>query len=83
MSTDYSRISQIPCFPWKYLCAVSGMKAIELKQKPKEELQELLQEKRKRLEELRFLSSQGKVKNVKEILGVKKDIARILTLLRV
>jgi len=59
------------------------MKAIELKQKPKEELQELLQEKRKRLEELRFLSSQGKVKNVKEILGVKKDIARILTLLRV
>ena len=58
------------------------MKALELKQKPKEELLELLQEKRKRLEELRFLSSQGKVKNVKEIAAVKKDIARILTLFR-
>jgi len=61
---------------------ISGMKALELKQKPKEELLELLQEKRKRLEELRFLSSQGKVKNVKEIAAVKKDIARILTLFR-
>ncbi|OGZ98400.1 MAG: 50S ribosomal protein L29 [Candidatus Sungbacteria bacterium RIFCSPLOWO2_12_FULL_41_11] len=58
------------------------MKAIELSQKPKEELQKLLKEKRKRLEELRFLSSQGKVKNVKEMSVVKKDIARILTLLR-
>ncbi|OHA06932.1 MAG: 50S ribosomal protein L29 [Candidatus Sungbacteria bacterium RIFCSPLOWO2_01_FULL_47_10] len=58
------------------------MKAIELKQKPREELDDMLLERRKRLEELTFLSSQGKVKNVKEMSGVKKDIARILTLLR-
>lgn len=58
------------------------MKIVELRQKPPKELHELLQEKRSRVDELRFLLRQKKAKNVKEIAGVKKDIARILTLLR-
>ena len=58
------------------------MKAAELRQKNKEEMREILGEKKQRLEELKFLSSQGKVRNVKEVSLVKKDIARILTLLR-
>lgn len=56
-------------------------KISELRQKPKKELQETLQEKRARVDELRFLLSQKKIKNVKEVASVKKDIARILTLL--
>jgi len=43
----------------------------------------MLEEKRKRASELMFIMRQGKkVKNVKEVSGLKKDIARILTLLR-
>lgn len=57
------------------------MKVSELHQKSKEELQELLQEKRARVDELRPLLHQKKIKNVKELAGVKKDIARIMTLL--
>lgn len=59
------------------------MKITELRQKPKEELTQALQEKRMRLDELRFLLHQKKVKNVKEAAGIKKDIARILTLLKI
>lgn len=58
------------------------MKVAELRQKSKEELKGLLQEKRVRVDELSFLLHQKKVKNVKELAGVKKDIARILTLLK-
>jgi large subunit ribosomal protein L29 len=57
------------------------MKAKELRQKPKNELQRLLQEDREKLRQLRFDLSAGKVKNVREIRKIKKDIARILTLL--
>ncbi len=57
------------------------MKVVELRQKTKIELQELLEEKRTKLAELRFLLHQKKVKNVKESAAVKKDIARILTIL--
>lgn len=53
----------------------------ELNQKSKEELKELLDEKRRRVDELKFLLDQKKVKNVKEMAGVKRDIARIMTLL--
>lgn len=45
------------------------------------ELDELLGEKRTRIEELLFLLSQKKMKNVKELREVKKDVARILTAL--
>lgn len=57
-------------------------KIADLRQKSKEELNHLLEEKRRRLDEFRFLVSQKKVKNVKEAAGVRKDIARIHTLLK-
>lgn len=58
------------------------MKIKELRQKSKEGLKDLLREKRERIDELTFLFSQKKVKNVKEMHGVKKDIARIMALIR-
>lgn len=58
------------------------MKILELRQKPKTELNELLLEKRAKLAELRFLLYQKKAKNVKELSVIRKDIARILTLLK-
>lgn len=57
------------------------MKISELRQNNKKELQNQLKEKRERLRVLRFDLVSGKVKNVKEIREIKKDIARILTLL--
>jgi len=57
------------------------MKIVEFRQKSKEELKTLLEEKRRHADELRFLLSQKKAKNVKELANIKKDIARILTLL--
>jgi len=58
------------------------MRTSELKQKPKEELEKILQGSREKLQQLRFDLSAGKVKNVREIRQIKKDIARILTLLK-
>ena len=58
------------------------MKSTEMRQKSKEELQALLQNSRDRLRQLRFDLAAGKVKNVREIRLIKKDIARILTLLK-
>ena len=57
------------------------MKITELKQKSKEELMALMHEKKVRIDELHFLLSQNKVKNVKETAAVKKDIARIMTVI--
>lgn len=59
------------------------MKSKELKQKSKKELQRLLQEDREKLRQLRFDLSAGKVKNVREIRKIKKDIARIMTMLNI
>jgi len=58
------------------------MKASELKQKSQEELAKILQDSREKLQQLRFDLSAGKVKNVREIRSIKKEIARILTLLK-
>lgn len=58
------------------------MKMNELRQKSREELGALLAQKRGRIAELRFLLHQKKVKNMKELSAVRKDIARILTLMR-
>lgn len=55
------------------------MKIIELREKSNEELARSLQEKRERIDELRFLLPQHKVKNVKELMWIRRDIARILT----
>ncbi|MDI6603389.1 MAG: 50S ribosomal protein L29 [Patescibacteria group bacterium] len=54
----------------------------ELHQKTKTELQKLLQDNRANLRQLRFDLAAGKIKNVREIRKIKKDIARILTLLK-
>jgi len=58
------------------------MKISELRQKNKNELSRILQEDRERLRALRFDLASGKIKNVREIRKIKKDIARILTLLK-
>ena len=58
------------------------MKATELKKKSKKELNKLLLDSRERLRVLRFDLALGRVKNVKEIGRFKKDIARILTILK-
>lgn len=53
----------------------------KLKNKSKDELEKLLADSYKKLEELKFNLASGKVKNVKAVRDLKKDIARILTLL--
>lgn len=58
------------------------MKVQELRKKTKSELQKLLRERRERLRQLRFDLASGKLKNYREIRQVKKDIARILTILK-
>jgi len=57
------------------------MKSKELVSKTKEELIKLIDDKRKRIEDVRFKVTSGGIKNVKELREDKKDIARILTVL--
>jgi large subunit ribosomal protein L29 len=59
------------------------MKLNELRQKSKEELQRILEDNQKKLRQLRFDLVAGKVKNVRANRMIKKEIARILTLLRI
>lgn len=47
----------------------------------KKGLQHVLLEKKEKLRQFRFELTAGKVKNVREIREIKKDIARIMTLL--
>ena len=58
------------------------MKTKELRQKSKNELQKTLQELREKLRQLRFNLVSGKVKNVREIRMIKKNIAQILTIMK-
>lgn len=53
----------------------------ELKTKPRAELEKLLRETREELRKVRFDLEAGKVKNVSRLRRLKKDIARLLTLL--
>lgn len=57
------------------------MKINELRQKSREELAVLLTERRERIAALGFMLRQKKTKNVKEAGMLRKDVARILTLL--
>lgn len=57
------------------------MKAKELQQKTKTELEKFLIENQTKLQQLRFELTTGKVKNIREIREIKKNIARIKTLL--
>ncbi|PIV12776.1 MAG: 50S ribosomal protein L29 [Candidatus Nealsonbacteria bacterium CG03_land_8_20_14_0_80_36_12] len=58
------------------------MKTKELGQKNQSSLKNILRESREKLRQLRFDLAAGKVKNVKEIREIKKDIAKILTILK-
>ncbi len=58
------------------------MKIQELRQKTKSELQKLLVDDREKLRQLRFNLASGKVKNVRGVRKIKKEIAQILTILK-
>lgn len=58
------------------------MKIAELRQKTKEELQKLMVDRQEKSRQLRFDLKAGKLKNVREVRAIRKDIARILTLLK-
>jgi large subunit ribosomal protein L29 len=58
------------------------MKAKELKQKTKGELELMLKENREKLRSLRFDLASKKLKKTDELSKVKKEIARILTVLK-
>jgi large subunit ribosomal protein L29 len=58
------------------------MKAREILRKDEKELKELLEQKRDKLRQLRFDLVANKIKNHREIRQIKKDIARILTILK-
>ena len=58
------------------------MKIKELRKKKSSELKKLLQDNQEKLRSLRFDLASGKVKNIREIRMIKKDIARTLTLLK-
>jgi len=61
---------------------IEFMKISELKSLPQNELKNLLLEKRDTLRQFYFKLARGRVKNLKEARETKKDIARILTILR-
>lgn len=54
----------------------------ELKVKPLPELEKMLQENRKKLHDMEFDLSAGKVKNVASMRELKKNIARIQTFIK-
>ncbi|PIS38656.1 MAG: 50S ribosomal protein L29 [Candidatus Nealsonbacteria bacterium CG08_land_8_20_14_0_20_43_11] len=58
------------------------MKLKELRQRPIVELEQLLKENREKLRQSRFDLTAGKLKNVKIIANTRKEIARILTLIK-
>ena len=58
------------------------MKAIDLRKKDKKELEKMVFELSKKLSDLRFSFSSNKLKNTKEIANSKKEVARILTILK-
>ena len=57
------------------------LKTFELHEKTDEELYDLLTNKKERLRSLRFDLFSGKVKNIREIRKIKKEIARIFTII--
>lgn len=59
------------------------MKAKELKQKTKGELELMLKENREKIRSLRFDLASKKLKKTDELSKTKKEIARILTILKI
>ena len=58
------------------------MKAEDLRTKSEKELKGTIADFQKKLWNLRFDSVAGKIKNVKESKGIKRNIARIRTILK-
>ena len=58
------------------------MKTADLRKKDKKELEKTVQVLTKKLSDLRFKFSSNKLKNTKEIANSKKEIARILTIIK-
>ncbi len=58
------------------------MKIKELREKTEIELAALLKDKREALRKFRFEMGHGKIKNTKAAREIKKDIARIITLMK-
>lgn len=58
------------------------MRIKELRQKSKDELLKLLQDKKSKAVQFKINIFSGNVKNVRELRETKKDIARIYTLLK-
>ena len=58
------------------------MKTADLRKKDKKELEKTVHDLKKKLSDIRFKFSSNKLKNVKEINNTKKEIARILTVLK-
>ncbi len=58
------------------------MEIEEIRKKTKSDLKDLLLKKREELRKANFSIRSGKIKNIKSISKIKKDIARILTILK-
>ncbi|ABV33153.1 MULTISPECIES: 50S ribosomal protein L29 [Pseudothermotoga] len=58
------------------------MKAAEIRNYSDEELKKLLLEKKKQLMDMRFQHAMGQLRNTAQIKEVRRDIARIRTILR-
>jgi large subunit ribosomal protein L29 len=58
------------------------MKIQELRKKDIKELKRIAQDHTKKLSDLRFKFSANQLKNVKEMHNTKKEIARILTIIK-
>ena len=58
------------------------MKSKELRNLSKQELLHLLREEKEKLRHLRFDIALKKIKDVRQIRKIRKDIARILTVIR-
>ena len=57
------------------------MKAKELREKTKEELVKMLEERREKVRALRFEIATKQVKNVRDMRKDKRDIAKIITII--
>jgi len=58
------------------------MKAKDLQKKPEKDLLKMLADEKTKLQQLRFDLPSGKIKNVREIRKLRREVARILTLLQ-
>ena len=58
------------------------MKVEELRKKNTKELNKMVEDLRKKLSDVRFRLSSNKLKNIQEVGNMKKEIARILTIIK-